>query len=252
MQTEHPLPREFFTDLDKTSPVPLYHQLSVLLERAIQDEVLPAGARLENEIALAQRLSLSRPTVRRAIQGLVDKGLLIRRRGVGTQVVRGPVTRNVELTSLYQDLSESGRTPSTSVIRHEVRPASAEEAEQLNIEAESAVLHVVRVRFADGVPLAILDNTLPTEFSTISADDLEARGLYELLRDRGVNVRIAHQRIGAREATAREGELLELAKSAAVLTMTRTAFDTSGRAVEYGQHCYRPDLYSFEITLVDR
>ena len=61
-----------------------------------------------------------------------------------------------------------------------------------------------------------------------------------------------HQRIGAREATARESELLELRKAAAVLTMERTAFDTSGRAVEYGQHCYRPDLYSFEITLVDR
>ena len=54
------------------------------------------------------------------------------------------------------------------------------------------------------------------------------------------------------EATAEESELLEIKRNAAVLTMSRTAFDTAGRAVEFGQHLYRPDLYSFEITLVDR
>ena len=252
MQAEYPLPRDLFADLDKTSPVPLYYQLATRLEQAIHEEVLPPGARLENEIALAQRLSLSRPTVRRAIQDLVDKGLLVRRRGVGTQGVHGRVTRNVDLTSQYEDLSRSGQTPKTQVISHDVRPANDDEAEHLNLAAGDPVLHLVRLRSADNVPLAILDNTLPTEFTDISRVDLEDHGLYQLLRERGVNMRIANQRIGAREATAHESELLEIGKNAAVLTMTRTAFDTTGRAVEYGQHCYRPDLYSFEITLVDR
>lgn len=252
MQAEHPLPRDLFADLDKTSPVPLYYQLATRLEQAIHDEVLPPGARLENEIALAQRLSLSRPTVRRAIQELVDKGLLVRRRGVGTQVVHGKVTRNVDLTSLFEDLSRSGQKPETRVISHDVRPANDDEAAHLNLEAGAQVLHLVRVRSADGVPLAILDNTLPTDFIDVAREDLEERGLYQLLRERGVSMRIANQRIGAREATARESELLEIGKNAAVLTMVRTAYDTTGRAVEYGQHCYRPDLYSFEITLVDR
>lgn len=252
MQGEHPLPRDLFADLDKNSPIPLYYQLATRLEQAIHDEVLPPGARLENEIALAQRLSLSRPTVRRAIQDLVDKGLLVRRRGVGTQVVHGRVTRNVDLTSLYEDLSRTGQTPETRVISHDIRPANDNEAAQLNLEVGAPVLHLIRLRSADGVPLAILDNTLPTDFTTISRDDLEEHGLYQLLRERGVNMRIANQRIGAREATTRESDLLGIGKRAAVLTMTRTAFDTTGRAVEYGQHCYRPDLYSFEITLVDR
>jgi GntR family transcriptional regulator len=252
MQPEHPLPRDLFGDLDKSSPVPLYYQVATRLEAAIQDDVLPPGARLENEISLGQRLGLSRPTIRRAIQELVDKGLLVRRRGIGTQVVRGKVTRNVELTSLYEDLSRSGQAPTTHVISHEVRPATHDDASHLSIQVDAPVLHLVRLRSADGVPLAILDNTLPSEFTDISAEDLEERGLYQLLRERGVTIRIATQRIGARSAASRESELLELPKAAAVLTMSRTAFDTTGRAVEYGEHCYRPDLYAFEITLVDR
>src|SRR4051812_19467506 len=72
MQPEHPLPRDLFGDLDKTSPAPLYYQVATRLEAAIQDDVLPPGARLENEISLGQRLGLSRPTIRRAIQELVD------------------------------------------------------------------------------------------------------------------------------------------------------------------------------------
>jgi GntR family transcriptional regulator len=252
MPEEYPLPRDLFDGLDKASPVPLYYQLTTRLEQAIRDEVLPPGARLENEIALGRRLGLSRPTVRRAIQELVDKGLLVRRRGIGTQVVHGKVTRNVDLTSLYEDLSRSGQEPRTRVLTHEVRPATEDEAAHLTLAPGDPVLHIVRLRLADDVPLAILDNTLPTAFTDIARDDLEERGLYQLLRERGVTMRVANQRIGAREALPHESELLEIGRNAAVLTMSRTAFDTSGRAVEYGQHCYRPDLYSFEIALVGR
>jgi DNA-binding GntR family transcriptional regulator len=65
-------------------------------------------------------------------------------------------------------------------------------------------------------------------------------------------MRVAKQRIGARAATTQEAELLDLSRGAPVLSMSRTAFDNSGAAVEFGQHCYRPDRYSFEVTLVDR
>ncbi len=125
-------------------------------------------------------------------------------------------------------------------------------AEALGVEVGSPVLHLTRLRTADGMPLAVLDNVLPEPFVDLDPDDLATHGLYQLLRGRGVIMRVAKQRIGARAATASEARLLDLPRGGAVLTMSRTAFDSSGRAVEYGQHCYRPDLYSFEITLVDR
>lgn len=246
------LPSDFFLEIDRSSPIPLYYQISTRLERAIREEELPAGSRLENEISLGQRFGFSRPTVRRAIQELVDKGLLVRRRGIGTQVVHGQVTRSVELTSLYEDLAQTGQRPSTRVVRHEVTTADETAAAALGVPIGDRVLHLVRVRFADGVPLSVLDNTLPKEFSDFTETDLAEHGLYQLLRARGVTMRIAKQRIGARAATAEEAKLLSLPKGSGVLTMSRTAFDHSGRAIEFGQHCYSPDLYSFEMTLVDK
>ena len=110
------LPASLFMDLDRTGPVPLCHQLAQRIERAIREGELPPGSRLENEVTLGERLSLSRPTVRRAIQELVDKGMLVRRRGIGTQVVHGQVTRRVELTSLFDDLSQESRHPVTTAL----------------------------------------------------------------------------------------------------------------------------------------
>ncbi|MGO3885179.1 MAG: GntR family transcriptional regulator [Mycetocola sp.] len=249
---EHQLPQELFIDLDRSGPVPLYYQVAQRLQAAILNGELPAGSRLENEIALGNRLGLSRPTIRRAIQELVDKGLLVRRRGIGTQVVHGQVTRNVELTSLFEDLERSGQHPQTTLLSRSVEPADARIAQILGVDEGADVLHISRLRSADNVPIAVLDNVLPTEFTDLDDEALSSYGLYQLFRSRGVTMRVAKQRIGARAATSTESDLLDIARGGAVLSMSRTAFDNSGRAVEHGDHVYRPDLYSFEITLVDK
>src|SRR5579859_6515547 len=101
--------------VDRSSPVPLYYQVAQHLEHMIESGELPMGTRLENETDLADQLGLSRPTMRRAIEYLVGRGLLARKRGIGTQVVHAKVTRDVELTSLYDDLAKTGRAPSTRV-----------------------------------------------------------------------------------------------------------------------------------------
>lgn len=243
-------PDDLFADIDRTGPIPLYFQIASRLEAAIRSGAVPPGTRLENEIAIGKRLKMSRPTVRRAIQELVDKGLLVRRRGIGTQVVQGQVTRPVELTSLYEDLQGAHHDPGTVVLSREVIPATDAIAERLGVSTGDDVLYLRRQRSTDGVPVAVLENYLPAEFTDITTDQLRARGLYQILRARGVSIRIAQQKIGARRAQNDEGELLKMEKGAPVLTMERVAFDNAGRAIEYGHHCYRPDLYSFETTLV--
>ena len=88
--------------LDRTSPIPLYFQVATRLQQLIEDGVMPVGGRLENEVELADRLGVSRPTMRRAIQYLVERGMLVRKRGVGTQIVH-PKVRRPDIT-LAQEL----------------------------------------------------------------------------------------------------------------------------------------------------
>src|SRR5450631_1681896 len=102
--------------LDRTSPVPLYFQVAQVLEAAILDGRLAPGTRFDNEVQLAEQLGLSRPTMRRAMQYLVDKGVLVRRRGIGTRVVQPKVRRPLGLSSLFEDLTASGQLPTTTVL----------------------------------------------------------------------------------------------------------------------------------------
>jgi DNA-binding GntR family transcriptional regulator len=236
--------------VDRTSPVPLYFQLAQQLEQAITSGTLPAGSRLDNEISLAERYGLSRPTVRQAIGYLVNKGLLVRRRGLGTQVLGSPVRRPIELTSLYDDLAASGQQPTTEVLSLTAVPAGTDTAAALGVPPGTEVHRLVRLRRARDEPLALMTNHVPLGLADLSSDRLEAGGLYQLLRTAGIQLRVANQTIGARAATAAESRTLHERRGAPLLTMTRVTYDDTGRAVEHGSHLYRASRYTFASTLV--
>ncbi|KAF3469856.1 GntR family transcriptional regulator [Streptomyces sp. Tu 3180] len=238
--------------VDRSSPVPLYFQLSQQLEAAIEHGTLTPGSLLGNEIELAARLGLSRPTVRQAIQSLVDKGLLVRRRGVGTQVVHSQVKRPLELSSLYDDLEAAGQRPATKVLVNTVVAAPGEVAAALGVAEGGEVHRIERLRLAHGEPMAYLCNYLPPGLLDLETGQLEATGLYRLMRAAGITLHSARQTIGARAATADEAERLGEQTGAPLLTMQRVTFDDTGRAVEFGTHTYRPSRYSFEFQLLVR
>ena len=117
--------------LDRDSQVPLYQQIAKPIENAILSGALPAGAMIEDEVSMATRLDVARPTARRALQELASRGLLTRRRGVGTRVTPPHVHRPMKLYSINDDIAEAGFSPTTRVVSYEVREASPEEAENL-------------------------------------------------------------------------------------------------------------------------
>jgi GntR family transcriptional regulator len=238
--------------VDRYSPVPMYYQVAQQLEHAIETGELAPGTRLDGELALANQLGVSRPTLRRAIEYLVDRGYLVRRRAVGTQVVHPKVRRPVELSSLYDDLTASRKDPRTKVLSLEAVPASDRVAHALGLEDGRDVLAVERLRYADGQPLAIMRNWLPLGLVDLQAERLERSGLYQLMRSAGITLHLASQTIGARGASAPEAKLLQAAKGEPLLTMERTTYNENGQPVELGDHIYRASLYSFEIVLVTR
>jgi DNA-binding GntR family transcriptional regulator len=238
--------------IDRTSPVPLYHQLAEQLIAAITGGTLRPGDPFENELAMADRLGLSRPTVRRAIAELVNKGLLVRRRGIGTTVANQMVHRRAELTSLYDDLVREGRKPRTDVLSLVCDAKDDRAAEALGLPPGTPLVAIVRLRYAGDMPLAIMRNWLPPTMEDLTAAQLEEDGLYSVLRARGIRPTVARQRIGARNATAEERRTLHMSKAEPLVTMSRSAYDADGSPVEFGDHCYRADQYSVEVMVSER
>jgi GntR family transcriptional regulator len=238
--------------VDRHSPVPMYYQVAQQLEHAIESGELAPGTRLDGELALAEQLGVSRPTLRRAIEYLVDRGFLVRRRAVGTQVVHPKVRRPVELTSLYDDLAASRKDPRTKVLSLETVSATDRVAHALGLEDGVEVLAMERLRYADGQPLAIMRNWLPLGLVELDDGRLERAGLYQLMRAAGINLHLASQTIGARGASAAEARLLQARKGEPLLTMSRTTYNENGLPVELADHIYRASLYTFEIVLVTR
>jgi DNA-binding GntR family transcriptional regulator len=236
--------------IDRGSGTPLYLQLAASIERAIAEGTLSPGDRLENEVDLSRRLGLSRPTVRQGIQEVVDKGMLVRRRGVGTQVVQSKVKRPVALTSLFDDLERAGQHPTTDLVEYRIGRPDAEAAERLNVSMDTQILEITRVRRAGGEPLALLHNVLPARIAP-TPEELLTMGLYESLRKRNVRVAVASERIGAIAADRAVADLLDEEVGAPMLTMERTSHSNNGDAIEYGNHVYRASRYSFEVTLVE-
>ncbi|GIJ56870.1 GntR family transcriptional regulator [Virgisporangium aurantiacum] len=244
-----PVPR---IEIDRSSPVPLYFQISRSIEEAVDRGELTPGERLPNEIEFAGMLSISRPTMRRALDELVEKGMLTRKPGVGTRVANAEVRRRVALTSLHDDLTAAGRRPETQVLTFDPACVDRHAARALGLAGNAPLVRCERLRLADGRPLAILRNWLPARFDDITRADLEANGLYRLLGERNGRPAVAKQRITAVPAGAVEAKLLGTKRSAPLISMQRTSFDAAGHAVEFADNLYRADTYAIEVTVYNR
>ncbi|MDO4664853.1 MAG: GntR family transcriptional regulator [Actinomycetaceae bacterium] len=234
--------------IDRKSAIPLYQQISSPLEKAIISGKLPPGELVEDEVSMAKRLRVSRPTVRRAFQDLVNQGYLTRRRGVGTLVTPARVHRPLKLSSLNEDLRLAGFTPTTKVLSYEVGEVGEKDGKILGIDPREGVLKMKRLRYVDGQPLAIMFNVVPLAYAP-SWTDINGKGFYACFEEKGVKIAYASQSVSARLADSEEVVLLEEETEMALLTMQRTSYLEDGTVVELGRHVYRPSLYSIRFTL---
>lgn len=245
--------QHLFLNLDRAGPIPLYYQIAKRLREAIGSGELAAGTRIENEQTLVEQLGISRPTIRRAFQDLVDEGLLVRQRGIGTQVVGGQPLREINISSLSDDLQLGKHDLSTRVLLHEQIVPAREILDKLGLPPETTVLHSRRLRFSNGVPFAVFEDFLHPDFLSMTQGQLEMHDLYKIMRSRGTIPKVTRQSVTARTATKEEAKLLRMAKSTQpVLSVIRTVFDQSGRSVDVGWNAYHPDIYSLNMTLVEK
>lgn len=235
-------------EIDRTSSTPLHQQIADPLINLIQSGAIEPGTKLEDEVSMAQRLQVSRPTARRALETLVNRGLIVRRRGAGTAVAPRQIHRPMALTSLHDDLARDGRSVTTEVLEWLAQPADEDTAGMLSLTVGTPVVRIKRLRFTDGEPLALMTNVLPETIAPTRAELVE-HGFYELLRERGVQIKLGTQNIGARLADDTEARLLDEPTGAALLTMQRTAYDEQQQPVEVGTHVYRASRYTYSQTV---
>ncbi len=238
--------------IDKELPTPAYLQLKEQIAHAIGSGSMVAGSALTSERELAQCLGLSRMTVRRAFEQLVAEGLVEQRQGSGTYVKGKPLEQYIDRVLGFADeASALGFTAGTRLLQVKTLAAAEHPAEQLGVPEGTSVLRLVRLRTADGEPLAVQEAHLHPDLKVLDIEMLKERGsLYQTLEAQfGLHPVRARQTIGARLPTAYESRLLGIARSVPVLSLERTTYDAEDRAFEYTRSAYRGDVYRLALDL---
>ena len=241
---------ELSVAIDRASPVPLYYQVAQQLEAAIEAGDLAAGARLDNEVLLADQLGVSRPTMRRAIE---HWSIAATWSAGAASAPRSCTPRSgapSELTSLFDDLTLSGKNPRTDVLRLDTEPAGDAIAAVLGIEPGDPVVVLERLRYAEGKPLAVM-RWIPARPGGPRQGEPRAQRPVPPHAGLRCPPRLASQTIGAL-GHRRRGRAARRRQGRAAADHDTHHVRGSGQPVEHGDHFYLASRYSFEIALVTR
>lgn len=237
--------------LDRSSPVPLYHQLHAILLKEIQSGALKQGDAFPTEQELMERYAISRMTVRQAVARLVHDGLLHRQQGHGTFVRCNVIEQELStLTGFSEEMASRGLTPSAKLVSAQMMQPDSTVATQLRTAPGEMVFQMIRVRLADGEPIALDLSHCPRDLGEkLQQENLEG-ALYSLMEDKfGIKLDWADQAIQAILADEFTSRHLGINKRVPILFMERTAYAADGRPVEFTRTLYRADRYVYRIRL---
>lgn len=233
--------------LDARSNLPLYQQLQRALKLAIDQHILAPDDALPAERDLATEFEVSRITVRKALDGLVAEGLLVRRQGSGNFVSTRVEKNFAMLTSFSEDMRARGRNPRSVWLKRSTGTVTPEEALTLRLSPGTPVYRFHRLRFADDAPMAIEVATIVA--SALPSMDSVNESLYEALERNGHRPVRALQRLRAVVLNTEQADLLKAKAGDPGLLVERLGSLRDGSAVEFSQSYYRGDIYDFVAEL---
>jgi GntR family transcriptional regulator len=238
---------QIMENLGQSGNLPLYQQLQRALREAIDKRLFGPESALPAERQLAADLNISRITVRKAIDGLVSEGLLVRRPGSGNFINTRIEKNFAKLTSFSEDMRARGRTPRSVWLKRSEGTVTPEEALRLRLSPGARVFRFNRIRYADDIPMCI-------EYATIAAAylpsiDAVQVSMYEALERGGNRPVRALQRLSALLLTGEQASLLQAQEGDAGLAVERLGFLRDGNAVEFCRSYFRGDMYDFVAEL---
>jgi GntR family transcriptional regulator len=232
--------------------LPIYAQIKQSILHDINRGALSTGDLLAPEVELAQQFGVSRPTVRQAILELTREGILARRRGKGTVVMRRQVDYPTgRLLSFTEEFAASGGLPSAKIRNQSVVSADRQLAVKLGVPFNGLVFRLERVRSIDGSPVAWqVSNIAYSRVPAIEANDFRTASLYTTLHYRyGLTIASADETIQAAVSEELDSELLGIPTGSPVFRIERRAFTDTGDVVEVADSVYRADRYEIRLLL---
>ncbi|HET7301028.1 MAG TPA: GntR family transcriptional regulator [Oleiagrimonas sp.] len=233
--------------LAANSHAPAYLRLRRAIRSSVERGAVEPGQVLPSERELARQLAISRVTVRKAITGLVEDGVLIQRHGAGTFVAERIVKPLSKLTSFTEDLRARGLNPRSVFLEREVGEVTPEEAMALNLSPGAEVARLYRLRYGANEPLAVERSSIP--HAVLGDPARVTDSLYEALDTLGCRPVRALQRLRAVNFGAEQARLLKVPVGSAGLALERRSFLDDGRVVEFTRSWYRGDVYDFVAEL---
>ncbi|MBI3148189.1 MAG: GntR family transcriptional regulator [Betaproteobacteria bacterium] len=239
-------------DANQILPVPMYHQIYLVLREQILEGRFDPDQPLPSEHQLSAHFGVSRVTLRGALERLEEDGLISRQRGRGTFALmerRGEV-RRAEISGLLANLLSLGLKTTVRVVDFELVQAPGDVADALQVSPGAEVQKAVRVRSYRGEPFSHLTTFVPQEIGRhFGRKELGGKPMLALLEESGVKVSAATQWIGAKLADSVVAPLLGIELGSPLLSVTRVARDTHRQPVQLLRGLYRPDRYQYEMQL---
>ncbi len=227
--------------LDKGSYIPLYMQLFSRLMKMIDTGELRPGDKLISERELADSLNISRITARQSIQALLESGLVYREQGRGTFIAERKMRGLQGFTSFTEDIRSRGYHPNSRVLTQELIHVDDQLQKVIKVGPNDLVLHLVRLRMADGQPVAIQSSYLPYHLVPgLEKEDLNDKSLFTVLNQKYYIYPFwTEAEIEAVSATPEEAHLLDLRPKDPLLVVRGLTFTESFETVESVRTAYR-------------
>ena len=240
--------------IDYNSGMPLYVQLKDIIKKQISEGRFSYGEKIPTEEEYCKKYSISRITVRQAINNLVQEKLLIRKQGKGTFVASVKLHKHLpKLYSFTEDMIAEGRVPDSIILYSEVIEADDETAKQLKLPAENRKVYKLgRVRRADGIPI-LFERALIPDYLCPGLDgyDFKEHSLYKVLQqDYKLMFKYAEERYEVMMPDRQIADLLDSNTSEPAFQIHRIAFLDNDKPYELTYAVGRGDAMSFSVTLL--
>ncbi|MDY3920282.1 MAG: GntR family transcriptional regulator [Candidatus Limivivens sp.] len=226
---------------------PLYKQLVDDLRRKIQEGELKAGDRLPTEFELSEQYKVSRITVRKALELLVDEELLFKRHGIGTFVAEKRLERNTsEYMGFTQACQIEGRKPSSILLSVDLQDATETDKANLSLGPNERIIRIIRIRCCDEQPVALEEMHLSQKYAIILSKDLTG-SIHQLLFEEGIVLTHGMKIIDLCYANPREVEALGVEPEEALLLQKDIGYDEQDHPIYYCKSVTNPKKYKIVV-----